>query len=354
MKIIKLLFLITVYILSFRILYANVYRAYEVFRAGSFASGMGGTGTSLPNSISFITENPAMVAELNSFSIAFGVDAQLLLSRLLTDFVIDFYIPLLAFSIPTTENSGFGFAFYTPFQRKLLGTEIYQYNIDLTYSYTIHSFITIALTVGPSFSVQSNKYIGGGYTFAFSSIMRFGILNFGIYYRRSAHLFYSFFVGNEKAEEKMPDILKTGISKEWKNLQIGQLRIKKISLALELEYIFWQLSFLKSKGKNITPPIHSGLTHFIHPHIGVSILFENFLRGLILQGGFFTEDYIDSLGNNDTQFLISFGIGGYAGNVQWKNQLRIQLSYISSYLLSLAYRGNNQVEKIQITIEYLH
>lgn len=335
------------------------YRGYNVVQIGASNAGQGGTGSTGTSGISSISKNPSTILTLDSISFTASLDSQIFLKSLTTKINLNFqYFPLLAFAMPVTTNSAFGVALYSLFQRQERTSQLVQYNLDITYGYSLTYFWSIAGTITPAFALQSNTYDGWGVGFSLSSLFTFQKYTIAIVYQRSPWIYYPDFLTNEVAEEKFPDIIRFGINYYWENLRINlgkyQLKIKKISVSAELEAVLWQYSYLKVNNENVTPEFEPSWTYFVHPHIGIQVEFENFLPGLILSTGFLTEDYINQIGENNNQILWTIGLGGYAGRGEWGNRFRIEMSYISSFALSWVNRSNHQIERVQVTFEYHH
>lgn len=332
-----------IFILSVQSLSA-VYRAYDVYRPGARAAGAAATGTANIDSVGSLAFNPAYLADISSTAVALGADAQTRIDRIQTDYNIEpQFIPVLAFGMPVKPNSGAGVMIYSPYQRRFPDADFIQYNIEGVYAFSLTRKLNIGVTMGAAMGLETERFDGWGYAFSLSALYHTENFNLGLLFRPGSTIEYSTYSTGQTLSEKMPDQLKGGISGFW----------GPVKLTFELEYINWDNSYFIENNNDITPDFEKHYLGRVHPHIGAEFPLI-FWPGLNFRTGLYTEDFFDFTGNNERQILFTAGFGGLAGADLWGERLRIDFAIISGFIPSFFYNEAHQIEKIQVTFEFIY
>ena len=339
----KIIFYCILYYGLINSLLASIYRPYDIYRTSAHSLAEGGTGTSNIDSISDIPMNPAYLASITKGGVGIGLDAQIRITTIKTDFSLKpYYIPLANIAFSLTPNSGIGFNLSAPFQRIFPDSFVINYFWELAYGYTLFRYLDVGITFGAVMGVDSQRYTGGGASGSISLLSRGSYGSFGFFYRPTSLVTYSSFPQATLFQELLPHILRAGYSKKFSIL----------TFTFELEYITWNTTSYKLNKKEIVPTFQPHFFNFVHPHIGLAFLLERWLPGLTLRTGLFTEDFFDYQGKNNRQVLLSLGFSALAYSDIWEDRLRIDFAYVTSSLFSLFWSENTQIDKFQLTISY--
>lgn len=319
-----------------------IYRPFDVYRPGARAMGAGATGVSNIDSIGSLGQNPSYLADLTSAALAFGLDAQTRITRLQSDVSISpQYIPVISWGMPI-ENLGVGVLMQSPFQRLFPGENFIFYTLEAAVAYPLTRRVNVGITAGVALGLQSNRFSAANGTWSVSALYHGDYFQIGFMYRPGASLQYDTFPDGSQIKEKMPDFFKMGLS-----TYIGVVKI-----AFELEQNAFTGSSFVRNGKDITPDFEKSILGRINPHIGADFPIF-FWPGLIFRTGFFTDDFYDYKGANEKQILWTFGLGGVAGSEFWGDRFKIDFSWASSFLPGLFWKESNNIEKLQVTFEYI-
>ena len=321
----------------------SLYRPYDVYRPSASSLGKGGTGVSNPENISDIVLNPAYTASLNKHGIALALDGQFRVTRVLSQVSVEpQYIPVFAIGFAIGDNSGFHLGVHSPFKRVFTDTFFLAYAWEVGYSHTLFRYLDVGITMGGIMGIEAQRFVGWGFTTAIGLLSQSKYGKLGIFFRPAVKISYKNFSRGIPVTESLPAMFRLGASKEWHNIEFS----------FELEYIFWENSSFKESGVEQKPDLEKHFLGFLHPHIGFSFSLEKYWPGLKFKTGLYTEDYFDHVGNNDRQILLSLGMGGVAYSDFWENRLSIDIAYSSSSIPSVFWKENNQIEKVQLALNY--
>ncbi|MDH5716182.1 MAG: hypothetical protein OEZ22_00925 [Spirochaetia bacterium] len=346
LKCIKILsFIIFVFLFIINIYSSEgIYRPYDLNRPGARSAGAGATGTSNIESLGSVSNNPAFLAEIYKPAFALGLDAQTRITSIQTNVSLKpQYLPVVAAAFPIGYNAGMGILIYSPFQRYFPDSDFIFYNMEPAFAYTFHRNLNMAITAGPAFGMQNKEFDGWGFTYSLSLLFRSKFVDSGLLLRPGTKITYETYVTGKSAEERTPHFIKGGIT----------YKFELIKIALEAEYTNWDYSYFKENNINLTPAFEKGFLGKINPHIGFDFALP-FWQGLNLRAGIFTEDFYDFEGKNDKQILLTFGFGGLAGSNFWEERLKIDFSLISAFIPSFFWEESHQIEKFQLTFEFIY
>lgn len=322
----------------------SYYRPYDFYVGGARAAGAGATGVSAPDSAGSMAQNPAYLSEIETSAFAIAFDAQTRITRLQTDVNIQpEFIPLLNIAWPVKPNSGAGLIIQSPFQRRFPDSRFINYNIEAAFAHSISRSLNLGVSGGPAIGIENEQYQGWGFGYSVSMLYHNEHFRAGLLVRPGTKLNYSVFSTGKPVEEKLPDLYRAGISK----------RFNGVLLSLEVDYIDFNTSAFIHNSVATAPDFKEGYFGYLQPHIGASFSLP-WWPGLIFRGGVHTENFYDYQGNNERQVLLSLGFGGLAGAELWGERLRIDFSWVSSFIPSVLFEENNQIEKAQVTFEFIY
>ena len=320
----------------------SIYRPYDVYRPDTSSLAEGGTGVANPNNISGIVQNPAYAVSAKSSGISFALDAQTRITRLAVAVSLKpQYLPIVNLGWQLDNHSAMTIGLHSPFQRVFLNSFFLAYAWEVGYARTLMRYLDIGVSIGTMLGIEAKSFVGWGVSSSFALLSQSEYINLGLFFRLASKISYSSFSRGVVVTESTPHILRIGVSKNW----------AIITITLEMEYIFWRSSSFQEFGLEMAPRFQPHFLDFLHPHLGFSFEIPQW-SGINIKTGFFTEDYFDSLGNNQRQILWSMGLGGLAYSDYWNNQLEINFVYVSSSIFSLFWSENNQIEKFQISFNY--
>jgi|GEM_PF-1765544 len=319
-----------------------IYRPYATHLADAVSAATGASGTSSIEGISSISQNPSYLAGIKDASLSLGFEGVFNLSGFLNFPNVRFeYLPQLAFNLPAQPWGSTGLVTYTSFQ-----------NPDLTFGYTLYNFegiysvgfferLYLGVSVGAAMGLVNYIVTGGGPAYSLSALYKDDFISLGILVRPPEVLNHDTYNGF-RVQEQTPTRVQGGLTAFFHNW----------SLIVELDYVDWRSSYFMENGVDITPEFQNGFMDFLHPHIGIDIALKGLLE-MNLRLGAYTADSFDFRGVNSRQILFTAGLGALAGSPEWKNKLKIDLSYESGFLPSLIWHENRQLESIRLTLEYV-
>ena len=323
---------------------AGVYRPYDIYRPGARAMGAGATGVSNIDSIGTIGQNPSYLADISESAFAVGLDAQTRINRIQTQVSLQpQYIPVLAWGAPITENLGGGVIIQSPFQRRFPDDNFIVYTMEAAAAYPLTRRVNIGVTGGALVGLQSDRFAAWSATWSVSALYHADSFTLGMFFRPGAELSYQPFSTGALVDEKLPDFFKFGVS----------THIKKVKLAFEVEHASFAGTYFRRNGVDITPNFRRGFFGNFHPRVGADFPMP-WWPGLVFRTGMFTEDFFDFSGGNERQILWTLGFGGIAGSDFWGDKLRIDFSLASSFIPSFFWTESNQIEKLQVTFEFIY
>jgi hypothetical protein len=319
-----------------------LYRPYETHLADAVSAATGGCGGSSVESIQSISQNPSFLAGIKDASVSFGFEGVFGMNSFLNYPRVRFdYFPQIAFDMPAQSYGSTGFMTFTSFQNQDSNFAYTLYNFEGIYSARLFDVVDFGFSAGAGMAFAKDVVTGGGFTYSFSALYRNDFFSTGLLIRPGANLEHSVYNGFH-VFERTPTRVQGGLTSYFKNW----------SLILELDYVDWRNSTFVENSMNVAPEFESGFIDFLHPHVGGDIA----LRGLLemnLRFGAYTSDSFDFRGANSRQIYFTGGIRVLAGSSQWKNKLKIDLSYESGFLPALFWSENRQVESVKLTLEYV-
>ncbi len=288
--------------------------------------------------------NPAYLADISNASVALGLDAQTRIQRVQTEFyVAPQFIPVLAWGSPLGNDGGVGLMINSPMQRLFPDSEYILYNVEAAYAHSITRSLNVGVTAGAAVGIQAQIYYATAFSWSISALYHHEQFNFGLLFRPGVTLEYNPYTSGSNVTERTPDFFKFGVSR-W---------FGKVQVALEFEQVSWSSSSFQENGVDVAPRFEPGFLGGINPHLGFSFPIPRF-PGLQFRTGVYTADFYDFAGRNDRQILWTLGLGGLAGEDFWGERLRIDFSLVSSYIPSLFWKEANQIERLQMTFEFLY
>lgn len=322
----------------------STYRPFDINHSGARVQGAGATGVSSIDSIGSLAQNPAYLADITRPSMALGLDAQTRIQSVQSQFfVAPQYVPVVAWGMPVGQNGGVGLMINSPMQRLFPDSEYILYNIEGAYAYPITRSLNVGVTAGAAVGLQAQLYYATAFSWSLSLLYHRDAFFLGLLFRPGVVLDYSPYSSGSNLTERTPDYFKLGISRSF----------GLVAIALDIEQVSWQSSYFKENGTNVAPRFQHGFLDGINPHLGFNFSLP-YWPGLQFRTGFYTSDFYDFLGHNDRQILWTFGLGGLAGADFWGERLRIDFSLVSSFIPSFFWSEANQIEKLQVTFEFLY
>jgi len=342
----KKFFIIIIILLT--MLYSNLssaWRSYDIYRNGAKGIAMGGAFAGIADDVSAIYFNPAGLVHQKKFSLFYTMDSQILLINPIDPSIkLTYKVPaLLGFVFPLNNKKLMvaGFAINSPFQRKI-PDEFAVYNFSPVFSFLLLKNLALGIKIGFNYATYSGTGTSNGYGYNYQVGMLYFYsknLRIGLNYQGKNFIYWPHHGETFNVKENFPDILTIGT---------GYLLAKNAILSFDIEYQNWKGINYIEENKNTTPTINNGLFKTIHPHLGFSFLEKN--SGAHIRTGLYTDSflqYVNQKVKNDTQILWTIGIGGEALKV-----IKVEASIADSYLLHFINKRNNQIETVQITVEY--
>lgn len=321
-----------------------LYRPFDINYPGARVAGAGATGVSSIDSVGSLSINPSYLADLTKPAISIGIDAQTRIQRVQTEFYLaPQYLPILAWGTPLGKAGGFGFLAHSPIQRLFPDSEYILYNAEVAYAHSITRSLNFGITAGAAIGLQAQIYHALAPCWSVSALYHHDFFTFGLLFRPGVQLTYNPYTTGTTLNERTPDVFRFGISKFF----------GKVQISFDLEQISWNSSYFRENGVDVKPNFEPGFLNGIHPHFGLTFSLPPW-PGLTFRTGFYTADFYDFSGKNDRQILLTFGLGGLAGEDFWGERLRIDFSLVSSFIPSLFWKESNQIEKLQMTFEFLY
>ncbi|MCS6985352.1 MAG: hypothetical protein NZM25_09555 [Leptospiraceae bacterium] len=321
-----------------------IYRPFDIHYPGARSAGAGATGVSSIDSLGSLPMNPAYLADIHKPAIALGLDAQTRIQRVQAEFYMaPQYLPIVSWGTPLGPNGGLGLLAHSPIQRLFPDSEYILYNLEIAYAHSLMRRLNLAITGGMALGLQAQIYHAFAPCWSLAALYHHDWFDLGMSFRPGITLTYRPYPNGAVVEERTPDVLRLGLSHLW-----GSVRI-----SFEIEQVSWGSSYFRENQVDITPSFEPGFLHGINPHLGLAFPLPPW-PGLTFRTGMYTADFYDFLGRNDRQILLTFGIGGLAGEDIWGERLRIDFSLVSSFLPSLFWPESNRIEKLQMTFEFLY
>lgn len=337
--------LIVLFILLINSLQAE-WRGYDVYRCGAKGLATGGAFTAIADDVSALYYNPAGLVQVEEISIFYTLDSQLKLTIIDPTMKITYMVPALIGCVIPFKNSSqtvFAISAYSPFQRKI-PNEFAVYKFAPQIATRITDTVSAGCNIGFCYATYDRAH--SAYGFGWS--MQMGLLytpiqalHLGISYQSKIAIDWGRHGQINDLQETFPDILTGGIA---------YLLTPKLIGSIDLEYQNWQGAEFKEDGVDTFPrnDLKTGFFKTIHPHVGIMFLEEK--TGAHFRTGFYTDSFIQKVYDhyeNKTQVIWTIGIGAYALRI-----LRIEAALADSYLTHFLFKDNNQIETIQLTLEY--
>ncbi len=317
------------------------FRPYGTTFHGAGA-GAGNTGTSWSQDISALSYNPSFAAN----AIHGGAALSVLGSTRVDNFnaqkaVSASELPLLAVLMPFWSNYSTGLLIHSPFMRGYPDGSYRYYAIEPVLAVSLSRHWNAGFTAGLGVANQSDLYFGYAFSSSVSVSWTGEQFSWGALFRPGASYLLPSPISLSPIQETHPGLFRTGVA--W--------RSKEIILALETEYTDWRNALYIENNVNLVPSMESGFLDYFTLHAGGTFPIA-FWKGLLFRSGVLTENYYSADGKNDRQWLITAGLGGYAGSEFWGEKLKIDFSVVSSYLSSFFRKESHQIERVIATFEF--